>query len=92
MFGWSTVVVLVGLTVELLSRRKKRLDDALDDGVARTNFACVICAHNEERVVARPIASILAAHYPEALREVIVFADNCSDGTASIAASFPASA
>lgn len=89
MFGWSTVVVLVGLAVELLSRKKKRLDDALGDDVVRTNFACVICAHNEERVIARPIASILAAHYPESLREVIVFADNCSDSTASIAASFP---
>ena len=89
MFGWSTVVVLVGLTVELLSRKKKRLDDALGDDVVRTNFACVICAHNEERVIARPIASILAAHYPESLREVFVFADNCFDSTASIAASFP---
>ena len=89
MFGWSTVVVLVGLAFELMRRKGRRLDDASGDDVARTNFACVICAHNEERVVARPIASILAAHYPESLREVIVFADNCSDGTASIAASFP---
>ena len=90
MFGWSTVVVLVGLAVELLRGRKERLGDASDDNVVvRTNFACVICARNEERVITRPIASILAAHYPEELREIFVIADNCSDRTASIAASFP---
>jgi cellulose synthase/poly-beta-1,6-N-acetylglucosamine synthase-like glycosyltransferase len=31
----------------------------------------------------------LAADYPEELREIVVFADNCSDRTAEIAASFP---
>ena len=88
MFGWSTAVVLAGLLVELVRRAAGRAEKR-KDGPAGTNFACIICAHNEERVIARPIASILAARYPESLREIFVFADNCADGTASIARSFP---
>ena len=89
MFGWSTAVVFVGLFAQLFRRKKDCRGEDRADGVASTSFACIICARNEERVIARPIASILASHYPEELREVIVIADNCSDRTASIAASFP---
>ncbi|MBR4938138.1 MAG: glycosyltransferase family 2 protein [Kiritimatiellae bacterium] len=88
MFFWSTFVVFSGLAVGLVRRRAKGLK-TFDENAAQTRFACVICAHNEERVIFRPIASVLAADYPERLREIVVFADNCSDRTAEIAASFP---
>ena len=88
MFFWSTFVVFSGLFVGLIRRKKELVAMPGRDG-CQTRFACVICAHNEERVIARPIASILAADYPGCLREIVVFADNCSDRTAEIAASFP---
>lgn len=88
MFFWSTIVVFSGLVVGLVRRTTKCLKTSEED-VAQTRFACVICAHNEERVISRPIASVLAADYPERLREIVVFADNCSDRTVEIAASYP---
>jgi cellulose synthase/poly-beta-1,6-N-acetylglucosamine synthase-like glycosyltransferase len=88
MFFWSTFVVFCGLSVGLLRRKAKR-SSPLGEDDCKTRFACVICAHNEERVIARPISSILAARYPKDMLEVVVFADNCSDRTAEIASSFP---
>jgi len=46
----------------------------------------IVPAHNEEQLVARCVTSLLAQSYPRALYRVVVIADNCSDGTASIAA------
>lgn len=46
-------------------------------------FAVVIPAHDEERGVARTVASVRAVDYPAALREVVVVADNCADATAA---------
>lgn len=88
MFGWSTAVVLAGLAFELVRRRAKQRREPSAGGPG-TRFACVICAHDEERVISRPISSILAARYPESLREIFVLADNCTDSTASVARSFP---
>lgn len=87
MFFWSTFVVFSGLFAGLL-RREKKLSKRLDEDDCKTRFACVICAHNEERVIARPISSILAARYHEEKRDIIVFADNCSDRTVETAAAF----
>ena len=46
----------------------------------------IVPAHNEEQLVARCVTSLLAQSYPRALYRVVVIADNCSDGTGSIAA------
>ena len=43
-------------------------------------------AHDEETMIATTVRSLLACEYPEPLREVIVIADNCTDGTARVAA------
>ena len=45
-------------------------------------FAVLVPAHDEEPIIAAAVASLLAQDYPAARREVIVVADNCSDGTA----------
>lgn len=42
-------------------------------------------AYNEELGIAGTIESLQKSYYPEALREIIVIADNCTDGTASVA-------
>jgi cellulose synthase/poly-beta-1,6-N-acetylglucosamine synthase-like glycosyltransferase len=52
----------------------------------KLRFAVLICARNEERVIALPVRSAFGAAYPPEKREVIVLADNCTDRTAEVAA------
>ena len=87
MFFWSTVVVLSGLFLEWL--RRNRAAPPKQDPETKLKFACVICAHNEEKVIDRPIRSLLASDYPRDRFQIVVFADNCADRTAEIARSFP---
>ena len=62
-------------------------------GAARTavaatpshRFVVLIPAHDEERLIGSALDSLAALDYPEALVTTHVVADNCSDGTASIA-------
>lgn len=48
-------------------------------------FAIVVPAHNEEHGLQATLFSITGLDYPRNLFEVIVVADNCSDGTAELA-------
>lgn len=48
-------------------------------------FAILVCAHDEERVVADVVRTVLGQQYPSDKREVFVVADNCSDATAEVA-------
>ena len=75
-FLWSTLVVLAGLvkTAKTHPRARRRL-----------RFAVLVCARNEESVIRIPIRSVQMSDYPADFREVIVLADNCSDGTADVA-------
>ncbi|MBO7721372.1 MAG: glycosyltransferase family 2 protein [Kiritimatiellae bacterium] len=73
-FFWSTFLVLIGLL-----RPAKRHPRA----VRKLRFAVLICARNEERVIRLPVKSVLMSRYPRDCRDVIVLADNCSDGTAA---------
>lgn len=75
-FAWSSLVAAAGL---LAPRRKP------PKAARKLRFAILVCARNEEHVVARPVESILAADYPAEAREAIVLADNCTDGTAAAA-------
>lgn len=84
MFIWSTAVVLLGLFVAIFKRKESIPLD--NDQILR--FACIICAHNEEVVIHRPIESLLNSDYPEEKLDIVVFADNCSDRTAEIANAF----
>jgi cellulose synthase/poly-beta-1,6-N-acetylglucosamine synthase-like glycosyltransferase len=52
---------------------------------SRTRFMVVIPAHDEEVGIGETVRSCLAVEYPEALFEVVVIADNCSDETANVA-------
>ena len=71
-FLWSTIIVLVGLVKPARAHPRAR---------RRLRFAVLVCARNEESVIRIPIKSVRMCRYPEELREVIVLADNCSDGT-----------
>lgn len=53
----------------------------------RRRFAILVPAHDEERVIGRLLDSLARLRYPAGLFDVHVVADNCSDGTAAIAAS-----
>jgi cellulose synthase/poly-beta-1,6-N-acetylglucosamine synthase-like glycosyltransferase len=46
-------------------------------------LAVLVPAHDEELLIARTVASLLAAEYPSARRTVVVIADNCTDATAA---------
>lgn len=59
---------------------------------ARTRFAVVIPAHNEETVLATTLASIAQADYPRDRVHMVVVADRCDDDTAEIARSHGADA
>lgn len=48
-------------------------------------FAALICARNEENVIAELIGSLKAQNYPGDLLDIYVIADNCTDGTAEAA-------
>ncbi len=47
-------------------------------------FAIVVCARNEENVIANLVESIRAQDYPAELIDIILVADNCTDKTASV--------
>ena len=49
-------------------------------------FAMLVCARNEEGVIAQLIDSIKKQDYPSDLIDIYVLADNCTDGTAVVAA------
>lgn len=48
-------------------------------------FALIACAHNEERVIAQLVDNLRRLHYNDALYDIYVVADNCSDKTAEVA-------
>ena len=75
-FLWSTIVVLIGLVKPAKAHPRAR---------RRLRFAVLVCARNEESVIRIPIKSVQMSGYPADLREVIVLADNCSDGTVECA-------
>jgi len=47
----------------------------------RTRFACLIPARNEEAVVAALVKSLRAQNYPDALYDIYVIPNNCTDDT-----------
>ena len=47
----------------------------------KTRFALLIAARNEENVIGNVIASLQAQDYPDALYDIIVIPNNCTDDT-----------
>ena len=54
---------------------------AYEKSMPRTRFACLIAARNEEAVIAALVQSLRAQDYPDALYDVYVIPNNCTDAT-----------
>ena len=48
-------------------------------------FAMIVCAHNEDKVIAQLVDNLKRLHYPDELYDIFVVADNCTDKTAEVA-------
>ena len=77
------VCALYLLTLALASSVGRRVPAG--NAEPRSLLAVLVPAHDEERLIARCVESLLTQTYPRALYRVIVIADNCSDSTAEIA-------
>jgi len=56
-------------------------------GRPRTRLAVLMPAHDEARLVARCVRSLIDQDYPSELHRLLVIADNCTDDTAAVATS-----
>jgi cellulose synthase/poly-beta-1,6-N-acetylglucosamine synthase-like glycosyltransferase len=75
LYGWDLVVSLAGLLPVPPAPGKR----------GEPTFAVLICAHDEERVIAGVVASLKAQQYPPDRVKIYVVADHCRDRTAELA-------
>lgn len=75
-FFWSMGIVLAGLVKS--SKTYARAAEKL-------HFTVLVCARNEENVIAFPVKTCLEAEYPKDKIRVVVLADNCTDATVQVA-------
>ena len=64
-----------------IPKKEKKLDKITD-----RDYALVVAAHNEEKVIKNLIDSLNSQDYPKDKYQIFVIADNCTDSTAKIAA------
>lgn len=76
---WFVEYILV-LVVGAFSKKK-----VFPEQKEKLKYGVVICARNEEKVVAQLIESIRKTNYPQDKIEVFVIAHNCTDNTAQVA-------
>ena len=62
-----------------------REDTSAKKFAAKTKFAVLIAAHNEEIMLPGIINSLKQVNYPSHLLEIYIIADNCTDNTVKIA-------
>lgn len=77
----APMLYLMTLSVAALAQRQQK---ATDHSLG-TRFALLVPAHNEEAVLGDFFASLRELSYPDALVEIHLVADNCTDTTADIA-------
>lgn len=78
-------MILVGLPQILYMFLGLLKPKTYPDAKTKYKYACIICARNEQGVIAQLIDSIKKQDYPSELIDIFVVADNCSDDTAKIA-------
>lgn len=71
---------IVFLVISFFTRPRKYADTD-----KRCKYAFVICARDEEAVIAEACESIRGQNYPRELIDIYVVADNCTDNTAGVA-------
>lgn len=77
--------VFYTLYAAILRIQEKRAARRAQEDAPLHRFAALICARNEENVIAELIGSLKAQNYPGDLLDIYVIADNCTDGTAEAA-------
>ena len=68
------------IPIKIFSYKKQR-----NENVVKKNYAILICARNEEKVIGDLIDSIHQQTYPQEKITIFVMADNCDDDTEKIA-------
>lgn len=72
------------LAVLTLLAATKKLISFDGSSAGKKRFAILVPAHNEELVIEQTLRSLGDIEYPKDLFDIIVIADNCTDGTAGI--------
>jgi 1,2-diacylglycerol 3-beta-glucosyltransferase len=80
----SVPVLLGALYLAALALASRRIPPSAATDATIT-FDVIVPAHDEERVVAETVASLLGVDYPRERFRVWVVADNCTDATAAVA-------
>lgn len=91
----SVAYLLLLLAAALLALRERRsvkadLHPTAGDELRPLRTVVVIPAHNEEWVLGATLDSLNDQDYPRDRYQVVVVADNCSDGTVAVAATYGA--
>ncbi|HNM77781.1 MAG TPA: glycosyltransferase family 2 protein [Tepidiformaceae bacterium] len=79
-------VSLYQTAITLLGYRRRNAGLPSRAPASLPRFGLLVCARNEEAVIARIVSDLLTQDYPVELRDVLVVAHNCTDSTASAAA------
>lgn len=79
--GWHFSIFMIAMIKKLFKNNIKQGEDK--DYEYR--YAIIICAHNEENVIAQCIRSIHNMNYPKDKYKCFVVADNCTDKTIELA-------
>ncbi len=79
--SYGLYFVITGLFAFKESKTKVR------QHVAKTKFAILIAARNEEQVIGDLIASLKAQKYPDNLYDIYVLVNNCTDNTLGVSKS-----
>lgn len=82
---WALYVLVIPLLAAVRGRRV-RGSSTRSRAVSKPKVAVIIPAHNMERYIVRCIESLNSCGYPQALLDIFVTADHCSDRTVELAA------
>ena len=83
--AWAIAIVLTYWLLAIAARCRRPQQATPPALTPRSRFRVVIPAHNEATCIGDTVRSSRSVDYPKELFEVVVIADNCTDGTAAIA-------
>lgn len=91
-FALSALLLILGLhpfityplTLRLLARERRRVDQPTRRTRPGETFAILVCAYNEEATIERKIANLLALRRRMGALEILVYVDAATDRTAEL--------
>lgn len=78
-------LIAVYFFIILIAGWNQRKKDQIKIHDPQKSFALIVAAHNEENVISYVIESLKKLEYPKELYDIFVIADNCTDGTSTVA-------